>query len=94
MSHCPPERLADVADVVAEVRGWAGVVEKKPAVFYMRGEPFLHFHLLAGERRCADVKGRTGWLRVDLPQPVPAPTRRRLVRELRSRYGERLKPKR
>ena len=94
MSHCPPDRLTDVADVVAEVRGWAGVVERKPAVFYVRRQPFLHFHLLAGERRCADIKGNTGWRRVDLPQPVPATLRRRLLRELRSRYVERLKPAR
>ncbi len=43
--------LDDLLDVVAEVRGWPGVVEEKPGVFYARGEPFLRFHLLAGGRR-------------------------------------------
>lgn len=89
MAHCPPERLDDVADVVAEVCGWPGVVEKKPAVFYLRRQPFLHFHLLEGDRRCADVKGGTDWLRIDLPQPLSAARRREFLRALRMRYRER-----
>ena len=32
MAHCPPELLDDLADVLAEVRAWAGVIEKKPGV--------------------------------------------------------------
>ena len=94
MSHCPLTLLDDVDDVIAEVRGWTSVVEKKPAVFYVRREPFLHFHLLAGDRRCADIQGRDGWLRVDLPHPLPVTTRRRLLRELRARHADWLKPAR
>ena len=88
MAHCPPELLDDLADVFADVRTWAGVVEKKPGVFYVRSEPFLHFHLLAGGRRRADVKGRTDWVQLDLPRPVTATTRRVLFRQLRTRYAE------
>jgi len=43
MAHCPPEMLADLVAVLAEVRGWAGVREDKPGVFYVRRQPFLHF---------------------------------------------------
>ncbi len=87
MAHCPPALLADVVDVLAEVRGWAGVVEKTPGVFYVRREPFLHFHLASDGRRRADVKGRAGWLA--LPLPTSARRRQALLRELRRCYAER-----
>jgi hypothetical protein len=88
---CPPGRLDDVADVVAAVRTWPGVVEKKPLVFYVAGEPFLHFHLLdGGRRRRADVKARTGWIQIELREPVSPTARRALQRAIRLRYRERL----
>ncbi len=55
MAHCPPDLLDDLEDVLAEVRAWAGVVEKTPGVLYLRGQPFLHFHLVAGGRRRGDI---------------------------------------
>ena len=88
MAYCPPELLDDLADLFADLRTWAGVIEKRPGVFYARNQPFLHFHLLAGGRRRADVKGRTNWVQLDLPRPVTAMRRRDLFRELRMRYGE------
>jgi hypothetical protein len=88
MAYCPPELLDDLADLFADVRTWAGVIEKRTGVFYARNQPFLHFHLLVGGRRCADVKGRTDWVRLDRPRPAPAARRRALVRELRRRYDE------
>lgn len=88
MPHCPAELLDDLIDLFAEIRSWPGVVEKKPGVFYVRREPFLHFHLLAGNRRRADVKGRADWVQMDLPRPIPARTRRTLLRELRVRHAE------
>ena len=87
--RCPPERLDDLAGVFAELRTWTGVVEKKPAVFYIRRDPFLHFHLAEGGRRHADVKGRGGWVPFDLPHPLSAARRRAFLRELRARYAER-----
>ena len=86
--HCPPELLDDVADVVAAVRAWAGVVERNPAVFHVGRQPFLHFHLIEGRRRRADIKGRAGWTQIELPRPCSAAGRRRLLRELRARYRE------
>jgi hypothetical protein len=89
VAHCPPELLDDIADVLADVRSWPGIVEKSPGVFYARRQPFLHFHLVKGGRRRADVKGRAGWTSLDLPRPI-APTRRRaLLRLLGARYRER-----
>ena len=88
MAYCSPELLDDLADLLAEVRTWAGIIEKKPNVFYVRRQPFLHSHLVQGGRRRADVKGRTSWVQLDLPRPISTTGRRALLRELRTRYGE------
>ena len=86
MAHCPSELLDDLVDLLAELRTWAGVIEKVPGVFYVRRQPFLHFHLVQGRCRRADVKGRTGWVQLDLPRPASATRRRALLRELRAHY--------
>jgi hypothetical protein len=89
VAHCPPALLDDVIDVLDDVRGWAGVIEKKPGVFYASRQPFLHFHLAADGRRRADVKGRAGWIALELPRPISARCRQAFRRELRRRYAER-----
>jgi hypothetical protein len=94
MAHCPPALLADLAVVLADVRTWPGVIEKQPCIFYFRRQPFLHFHLFPGPRRRADVKGRRGWVRVQLPPLMTDRSRRALGRELRRRYDERVRPAR
>jgi hypothetical protein len=76
-------------NTLSEVCSWEGVIEKKAGIFYLQREPFLHFHLVEGGRRRADVKGRAGWIQIDLPQPVSATRRRTFLRELRMRYRER-----
>ena len=113
MVHCPPALLDDIADVLADLRGWPGIVEKSPGVFYARRNPFLHFHLIKGGlikgglikdglikdglikdgpveggRRRADVKGRAGWISLDLPRPISAAKRRAFLRLLGARYRE------
>jgi hypothetical protein len=93
VAHCPPALLDDIADVLADLRAWPGVVEKSPGVFYARRNPFLHFHLVKGGlveggRRRADVKGRAGWTSLDLPRPISAAKRRALLRLLGARYRE------
>jgi hypothetical protein len=89
MARCPAELLDDLAGVLAEVRTWEGVVEKKPAVFHLRRQPFLHFHLVEGRRRRADVKTPAGWLQIDVPRPISAGRRRALLSALRRRHTER-----
>jgi hypothetical protein len=89
VAHCPLALLDDVIDVLADVRGWAGVVEKNPGVFYAKREPFLHFHLGADGRRRADIRARGGWISLELPRPLSERRRRDLRRELRRRYAER-----
>ena len=90
MAYCPPGLLDDIADVLADVRTWTGVVERKRGVFYLRNQPFLHFHLLATGRRRADVKGCATWMQLALPRPITPARRRVLCRELRKRYAERM----
>lgn len=88
MAYCPPDLLDDLVDLLAEVRTWTWVTEKRPNVFYVRRQPFLHFHLLEGGRRRADVKGKTGWVQLDLPRPISLTRRRAFLRKLRTHYGE------
>lgn len=88
MAHCPPELLDDLADLFATLRTWDGVVEKKPGVFYVGRQPFLHFHLVEGGRRRADVKGSEDWIQVDLLRPVSAKNRQALLRALRTCFAE------
>jgi hypothetical protein len=87
--RCPPELLDDVADVIDDIRGWPEVVERKPGVFYAGRLPFLHFHLVEGGRRRADIRGRAAWHSIELPRPLTATRRQQLLRELRRRYRER-----
>ena len=89
MGRCPPELLDDLAGVLAEVIAWPGIVEKSPGVLYHRRQPFLHFHLLEGGRRRADVRGRGGWTSLDLPRPISVAKRLALRRLLLARYHER-----
>ena len=81
MPHCPADLLDDLADVLAEVRTWAGVAEKKPGVFYVGRDPFLHFHLVDGGRRRADIKTESEWMQVFL-------RRRAFLRRLRACWAE------
>ena len=90
--RCPPALLDDLADVFATLRGWDGVVEKTPGVFYARRLPFLHFHLDDGGRRRADIKSRTGWLPFELPHPTSAARRRQFMRALKRHHAARCRP--
>lgn len=89
MARCPLALLDDLVDVLDDVRGWVGVVEKKPGVFYASRQPFLHFHLRADGRRRADVRAREGWIALELPRPLSERRRLDLRRELRRRYADR-----
>ncbi len=55
MGHCPPEKLADIAKVLEQLRALPRLTEKKPGIFYIGGDGFLHFHEKDG-KRWADVK--------------------------------------
>jgi hypothetical protein len=74
-------RLADVDDVLAEVRSWSGIEDRGGGTFYLRRKPFLHFHAGADSRR-ADVRTAKGWVEVDLPEPANSEVKQRLLATL------------
>jgi hypothetical protein len=88
VSRVDPARLADVADVLAEVRGWDGVQDRGDGTFYLRRRPFLHFHAGRDSRR-ADVRTAGGWVQIDLPEPASVEDRRRLLAVLRAEHADR-----
>ena len=90
MAYCPPSMLGDLVPVLDAVRTWPGVVERRPGIFYLHRQPFLHFHRGADDGRRADVKGLRGWSQVSLPLPLNITARRAFVRVLKARYAERV----
>ena len=70
MAHASSENLRGIADVLATIRGFAGVQETRPGIFYIRRRPFLHFHV-RGDARWADAKIGTKW-GLEIPLPFDA----------------------
>ena len=56
--------------------------------FFLTRYSEVHTGLVDGERRRADVKGRTGWTSLDLPRPISAAKRRAFLKLLGARYRE------
>ena len=44
MRHAGPEALSALGGLLDEIRRGAGIVERRPGVFYRKGRAFLHFH--------------------------------------------------
>ena len=44
MKHAGQQALDELASLLAEVRLLPGLVERKPGIFYRRGQAYLHFH--------------------------------------------------
>lgn len=74
--------------MLAEVRSWPGVEERSFGTFYVRRRPYLHFHVGRDSRR-ADVRQSSGWLQIELPEPLPDRARRRFESALRAEYEKR-----
>ncbi len=83
MSRIDPSRLADLEDVLGEVRSWPEVEDRGGGTFYRRRRPFLHFHAGRQSRR-ADVRAADGWVEIDLPEPLPERSRAQLLSILRA----------
>ena len=88
MSRVDPARLADLEEVLGEVRSWGGIDDRGGGTMYLHRRPFLHFHAGRDSRR-ADVKRAEGWIEIDLPEPAPAALRKRLLKVLRDEYADR-----
>jgi hypothetical protein len=44
MKHATSARLAGFSEVLEQIKGRAGVKEKKPGIYYRKSKSFLHFH--------------------------------------------------
>jgi hypothetical protein len=44
VKHLTPARLADLDELLAELRTIEGITERRPGIFYRRSRAFLHFH--------------------------------------------------
>jgi hypothetical protein len=44
LKHAGPETIDRLEPLLAELRLIAGLVEKKPGVFYKKSRAFIHFH--------------------------------------------------
>jgi len=56
MKHAGPAALAGLEGLLVALRARPGLVEKKPGIFYRKGQAFAHFH--------EDEAGMFGDLRV------------------------------
>jgi len=62
MKHAGSGALESLSKVLESLRRRTALVEKRPGIFYVRGEAFLHFH----EDRAgifADLRDRGEWRR-------------------------------
>jgi len=73
MSHCPYELLQDITPALEKIRALPGIAERKPGIFYIKYDGFLHFHI-KGDDRWADVKiaPRGKWKNIPLPLKATA----------------------
>ena len=87
MAHAGSEHLRGITDVLAAIRGFPDIREKRPGIFYVRRVPFLHFHV-RGDDRWADAKIGTAWgPKIPLPFDAGARAKAAFVREVRARYA-------
>tara|TARA_R110002072_G_scaffold45054_2_gene125471 strand:- start:282 stop:557 length:276 start_codon:yes stop_codon:yes gene_type:complete len=87
MAHANYEDLADLEPILDLVRTWAGIQERKPGTFYLRGRAFLHFHT-KGERRWADARTGAEWgPELDIAPSATAKERKVFLKALEAAYA-------
>ena len=89
MARTDPGALADLADVLDDVRQWPAVVERSTGTFYCRNQPFMHFHVGKGGRR-VDVRTGEGWVQQPLDPPASPAARDELRRLLQQEHARRV----
>ena len=93
MAHCPYENLADLESVLEAIRGWPGIKERGPGVFYLKSTPFLHFHEKDGARWADARHGKDWGSRIDIPFKTTKAMRDKFLREIERRYKATGKPR-
>ena len=70
MARCPYEKIESLSPAFLEIKKLPLITEKKPGIFYIKSNGFLHFHI-EDEHIWADVKDKDGfWIKVDVPAKV------------------------
>ncbi len=65
MKHATAEALAQLTELLTQLRTVPGLVEKRPGIFYRKGRAFLHFHEdPAG--LFADIRPGEEWVRIEV----------------------------
>ena len=94
MAHCPFEKLADLRDLLDEIRALPGIDEQKPGIFYLGRLAFLHFHIDKSGRRWADVRDGSEWgAELDLAIGASKAAQARFARDVKRRYQACARPK-
>ena len=44
MKHASPSTLRSLTPLLDALRGFSGLTERRPGIFYLRSAAFLHFH--------------------------------------------------
>jgi hypothetical protein len=86
MGHTKPEMLADLARELDAIRGFEGIKERSPGVFYYKAIAFLHFHDKDGSR-WGDVKTPGGYQEVKIEFHADAAARRRFLDAVRNAHA-------
>ncbi len=87
MGHTAPSKLADLKDILTEVKSWEFIKQKGIGIFYFRSVPFLHFHDKKGER-WAHVKNGMKWETVSLPFRAKRIERKDFLKQVRKYYDQ------
>jgi hypothetical protein len=85
MSRCPINKLDDLKPLLDEIRSWPLVKEAKPGIFYVKREPFLHFHE-KDTKRWADLKTNGEFVSHDLPFDCPKTKATAFVKKAKQSY--------
>lgn len=88
MAHCPPELLADLVDVLDEIRSWPGIKEKSFACFYLKSQGFAHFHVKDGERWADARRGKSWGEPIPIAIEASKAQRQKFLKTLRGYYDE------
>ena len=88
MGRCSYEKLKSFEPALEKIRELENIVEPKPGIFYIKRNPFLHFHEKE-EKIWADIKDGKNWGEpIIIPEKVTRKFITSFVKEVHRRYLE------
>jgi hypothetical protein len=86
MAHCPYDQLLDMEEALDKIRKQPLLKEKKPGIFYIKNQSFLHFHI-KDDRRWADARDGKQWgPQIDLPFNASKKIVQNFITEVKRKY--------